>query len=422
AWDGDLLEAEFAWNKLNFPADRRPPVTLRIAVFCKKWPSRSDPGGMERHAQTLYAALAARGHRIHVFTSPHEEEEEIPSLNPVIHFHDGEPNKWQYDRAWEMFQQESELDEFDAVHTESVALPYWLAVDIPNLVVSWHGIAYESLHSVIYQELTRKPDEPQYPALEYPIEKLVKEIRFFSKYAHHVAITDSCGEVLRDVYQIPSGRVHVILNGVDPHVFESDHESGQKFRSQIGIPKNATLVLGVAGRLVKDKGHPLLFDAFSKFKVYNPDAYLVVVGSGPWGSRYRELGSRVLVLGSLDRARLKGFYNAIDVFVNPTLRPQGLDLTLMETMMSGKPVMASRFPSIKGSLVVDDELGFTFTPNVDSLYGALELAAAEGKGRLRQRGMACRKYAEYMFSAEKMGMAYERLFLCLKNPIFCRYP
>ncbi|KAL6202979.1 hypothetical protein ACLB2K_026683 [Fragaria x ananassa] len=45
-------------------------------------------------------------------------------------------------------------------------------------------------------------------------------------------------------------------------------------------------------------------------------------------------------------SKLQAFYNAIDVFVNPTLRPQGLDLTLMEAMMSGKPVMASRFRSI----------------------------------------------------------------------------
>ncbi|KAL6129747.1 hypothetical protein ACLB2K_073096 [Fragaria x ananassa] len=81
-------------------------------------------------------------------------------------------------------------------------------------------------------------------------------------------------------------------------------------------------------------------------------------------------------------SKLQAFYNAIDVFVNPTLRPQGLDLTLMEVMMSGKPVMASRFRSIKGSIVVDDEFGFMFAPNVASLLEALELAVKEGSRSL----------------------------------------
>ncbi|XP_022856501.1 uncharacterized protein LOC111377604 [Olea europaea var. sylvestris] len=107
-------------------------------------------------------------------------------------------------------------------------------------------------------------------------------------------------------------------------------------------------------------------------------------------------------------SELRAFYNAIDIFVNPTLRPQGLDLTLMEAMMSGKPVMASRFPSIKGTIVVKDESGFMFSPNVESLSQALELVVSEGSNRLLQRGKACKEYAASMFTARKMALAYER--------------
>lgn len=193
------------------------------------------------------------------------------------------------------------------------------------------------------------------------------------------------------------------------------------FRSKFGVPSNATLVLGVAGRLVRDKGHPLLFQAFSELIAKHHGVYLIVAGSGPWEQRYRDLGHRVIVLGSLNPGKLRSFYNSIDLFVNPTLRPQGLDLTLMEAMMSGKPVMASRFPSIKGTVVVDDEFGFMFSPNVDSLVNVLEEAIAEGPVRMAQRGRACRKYAASMFAARKMALAYERLFLCIKNDSFCMY-
>ncbi|KAG5069536.1 hypothetical protein AAZX31_01G138400 [Glycine max] len=438
-WSGDLRLAEFAWNKLPFLEHNPSPVPLKIAVFSRKWPIGTIPGGMERHAYTLHTALAQRGHKVHIFTSPPQEETtstfssdttkeadaNAPS-SPYIHCHEGEPGKWRYNKAWEQFLEQNQKEPFDVVHSESVALPHWLARELPNLAVSWHGIALESLQSSIFQDLARTQDEPRSPnfdkGLQGVLPKILNEIRFFRKYAHHVAISDSCGEMLRDVYQIPNKRVHVILNGVDKDEFREDVELGKEFRIKIGIPSNASLVLGVAGRLVKDKGHPLLHEAYSMLITKYPNVYLIVAGSGPWENRYRDLGSHVLVLGSMSPSMLRAFYNAIDIFVNPTLRPQGLDLTMMEAMMSGKPLLASRFPSIKGSVVVDDAFGFMFSPNVESLLEALEAVVKEGKERLARRGKACREYAISMFTATKMALAYERLFLCIKEDRFCNYP
>lgn len=406
-------------------------MPLKVAVFSRKWPVGSIPGGMERHAYTLYTALANRGHRIHIFTSPYGEGAVLsPSsssrTNLIIHCHEGEPGTWRYNKAWDQFTEENQREAFDVIHTESVALPHGLARHLTNLVVTWHGNALESLQSSIYQDLARQPDEPMSPGFNQSIQgvvpKVLNEIRFFHNYKHHVAISDSVGEMLRDVYQIPSKRVHVIINGVNEGDFREDVRIGQDFRSKVGVPKSATLVIGVAGRLVKDKGHPLVHRAFSKFVKDHPDVYLVVAGSGPWENRYRELGPQILVLGSMKPSELGAFYNAIDIFLNPTLRPQGLDLTLMEAMLSGTPVMASRFPSIKGTIMVEEEFGFMFAPNVASLVETLEEVAQEGPKRLAQRGKACKDYAQSMFTAHKMALAYERLFLCVKNETFCRYP
>ncbi|XP_076959338.1 uncharacterized protein LOC143635370 [Bidens hawaiensis] len=435
AFSGDLRSAEFSWNHLTFSPHIPPPVALKIAVFTRKWPLGTTPGGMERHAYTLYTALATRGHEIHIFTSPpgEHEHEDASLINtkttnaPIVHFHeDAEPGQWRYNKAWEQYEQENQKRAFDVIHTESVALPHYKARNIPNLAVSWHGIALESVSSSIYQDLLRRPDEPISQSfnksLQLMIPKVLTEIRFFRNYQHHIAISDSCGEMLRDVYQIPSKRVHVIVNGVNENDFREDPESGKKFRSKIGVPNNASLLLGVAGRLVKDKGHPLLYEAFAKLIKNYTNVFLVVAGAGPWQQRYMELGSQVIVLGSMNPSELRGFYNGIDIFVNPTLRPQGLDLTLMEAMMAGKPVMASRFPSIKGTILVDDEYGFMFSPNVESLVELLELVVAEGPRRLARRGEACRRFAISMFTARKMALAYERLFLCIKSERFCIYP
>ncbi|XP_008813809.2 D-inositol 3-phosphate glycosyltransferase [Phoenix dactylifera] len=429
-WSGDLREVDYSWNSLKLTGHRPPPATLRIAVFSRKWPVASAPGGMERHALTLHSALARRGHHVHVFTSsppPTERPSSPRSGSPQLHFLSGPPGQWRCDEAWALFQAETQAGgPFDVIHSESVALFHRWARNVPNLVVSWHGISLEALHSGIYQDLARAPDEPMTPAFNHSLAqaifKVLNEIRFFQSYAHHVAISDSTGEMLRDVYQIPSGRVHVILNGVDEDQFAPDAALGKAFRTEIGLPDGASLVMGVAGRLVKDKGHPLLFEAISKLILRHPNVHLIVAGSGPWAQRYKDLGSNVIALGPVQPAKLKAFYNSLDVFVNPTLRPQGLDLTLMEAMQCGKPIVATRFPSIKGSIVVDEEFGFTFAPNVAALLEVLEKVVEEGAKRLEERGRACRDYAKSMFAAKKMALAYERLFLCIKNETFCKYP
>lgn len=126
------------------------------------------PGGMERHAYTLYTALARRGHMVHVFTSPLDSVggKEVKStleggssdVEPVIHCHVGEPgSKWRYNKAWEQFEEMNRNEPFDVVHSESVALPHWLAHGLPNLAVTWHGIVsgIEFLEKKIYSFMGR---------------------------------------------------------------------------------------------------------------------------------------------------------------------------------------------------------------------------------------------------------------------------
>lgn len=425
SWSGDLRTLEVAWNRLCFG---RPVASekLRLAVFSKKWPAGGVPGGMERHAFTLYRALAARGHEIHVYTATGNgvKGEDVVEGELRVHFVQNEAGRLDWSRAWKLL--ESSGIQFDAVHSESVALPHWKAKDVPNLAVTWHGIAYEALHSELLQDLIRKPGEIRTPETEKSmaerIPRLLDEIRFFPRYRQHVPISDYAGDVLLNIYQIPTENVHIILNGIDEQNFRPNAALGAEFRLKIGVPPNATMVMGVAGRLVRDKGHPILFEAFSQIRKENPGVYLLVAGAGPWEDRYRELAPNVKALGSMDPSDLAAFYNALDIFLNPTLRPQGLDLTLMEAMHCGKPLLASRFPSITRSVIVSHDYGYTFAPNVASLVSTLRSAISDGSRELQRKGRLCRDYAARMFAATKMASAYERLFLCMKNEAYCRYP
>ncbi|KAG9453055.1 hypothetical protein H6P81_005959 [Aristolochia fimbriata] len=429
----DLLSYPSAWNHLSF-SPNPPPKLLKLAVFVKKWPQKNQAGGLERHALTLHLALAKRGHEVHIFTTSPSNSSFPKYPYPNLRFHLSPPTAAGYldqARAWEQFRsQNSSQKPFDMTHTESVGLLYTRARNLAHVAVSWHGIAYETIHSDVVQELIRSPEEARSSALTDRVLRLVEEVKFFPSYAHHVATSDHTGDVLKRIYMLPEERVHVILNGVDENVFKLDENRGRDFRRKFGVPESATLVIGMAGRLVKDKGHPIMFEAlnqiFMEDRNLRTKVVLLVAGDGPWGFRYRSLGTNMIVLGPLEQTQLAGFYNALDIFANPTLRSQGLDHTLLEAMLSGKPLLATKFASIMESVIVSPDLGYSFAPTVASLKEALYRVLRDGKGVLGKKGKAARQRAQKLFTATKMAAAYERLFLCISkrktDTDYCKYP
>ncbi|KAJ8539381.1 hypothetical protein K7X08_013633 [Anisodus acutangulus] len=420
----NLLKFPKAWNHLVF-SSAPPQRLLKIALFVKKWPDEHHAGGLERHALILHLALAKRGHELHIFTA----NSSFPLLYPTIsnlHFHISRPTTAGYlDQAviWKQFQEENTTKRgFDVIHTESVGLRYTRSKNLNNLAVSWHGIAYETIHSDIIQELLRNTteDPASSHALTERLKKVIEEVKFFPNYAHHVATSDHAGDVLKRIYMIPEERVHVILNGVNEDIFKPDVSKGNGFRSKIKIPESKSLILGLAGRLVKDKGHPLMFEAlqqiFKENSTFRDNVIVLVAGNGPWGARYKGLGSNnVMGLGPLEQDQLAGFYNAIDVFINPTLRAQGLDHTLLEAILTGKPLIATKLASITGSIIVRKEMGYTYAPTVGELKKVLYKVWEDGREILEQKGRFARERGLKLFTATKMAAAYERLFLCISG-------
>lgn len=293
----NLLSYPLAWNRLAF-SELPPPRILKIALFVKKWPQRSHAGGLERHALTLHLGLAKRGHELHVFTTSSSSEDSSLTKYELtnLYFHLSKPTPGGYleqASVWEQFQaQNSTGRPFDVVHTESVGLRYTRSRCVRNLAVSWHGIAYETIHSDIIQELLRSPEEPQAKALTERAMKVVEEVKFFPNYAHHVATSDHAGDILKRVYMIPEERVHIILNGVDQEVFKPDISKAKQFKQKHNIPDSKSLIIGLASRLVKDKGHPLMFEALkhitSENSTFQENIMVLVAGDGPWAARYRD--------------------------------------------------------------------------------------------------------------------------------------
>ena len=149
--------------------------------------------------------------------------------------------------------------------------------------------------------------------------------------------------------------------GIDTARFRDNEEKGAALRRELGIPENATVLLSV-GELTKRKNHRAVLDALAGMD--NRNLFYVVCGRGPLKEELEEYAQK---LGLGDRVRFMGyrndvpvFYTMSDLFLFPSLQ-EGLPVSVMEAMASGKPVICSR---IRGNtdLVEDGVNGFLIDP------------------------------------------------------------
>ncbi|WP_232549005.1 glycosyltransferase [Propioniciclava soli] len=135
------------------------------------------------------------------------------------------------------------------------------------------------------------------------------------------------------------------------------------------------------GRLVPEKGAPVLIDAIARLVERGVDAHARLVGGGELEPVLRaEIGrrgltDRVTLVGPVGQDDILAEYHGADVFCLPSFQ-EGLPVVLMEAMATGLPVVTTTIAGI-GDLVTDRVTGRLVAPGrADLLADALaELAA-----------------------------------------------
>lgn len=210
-----------------------------------------------------------------------------------------------------------------------------------------------------------------------------------------VCITEALRRFNRERVGLPARKLVVVHYGLD----EPPRAWGE---TRVELP-DGPIVAAVA-RLVPQKGIDVAVRALA-----GVDATLVVLGDGPERERLealaREVGTRLLLPGRVGdvAAVLRG----ADVLVHPA-RWEGFGLALLEAMLCGLPVVATRVSSIP-EIVADGETGLLVPPDdPEVLRAALRRALADPGGM----GEAGRRRAREEFSVERMARrtlaVYER--------------
>lgn len=174
----------------------------------------------------------------------------------------------------------------------------------------------------------------------------------------------------------PPARTRLLGNGVDltrfdPSQFSS--EERRKARDELGATDD-TIVVGMVGRLVAEKGFPELFEAARAL-----DRRYLVVCVGPHDPvKGDALSSTMMEQASAAGVRFMGMrsdvdrlYSAFDLFVLPSHR-EGYPRAAMEAAAMGLPVIASDIRGCR-EVVVDGVNGLLFpVGDVGGLTAAIE--------------------------------------------------
>lgn len=213
-----------------------------------------------------------------------------------------------------------------------------------------------------------------------------------------VCCSESVKSFLKNEVQIPEAKLKVVYNGVpgkkpaDGDPKPDEHRSG---------PVRITIVAS----LVENKGHRYLFEAVGRLYEKEKRIRLTVVGEGPLR---RELKVRAKRLGINDLVEFTGMVDNVHemlsrshIVVLPSVKREGLGISLIEAMGHGLPLLGSRVGGIP-EVIVHGENGYLVSPgDADALAGKLgELVQDQS---LRERmGAQGRKRFEKYFQAKGM--------------------
>jgi glycosyltransferase involved in cell wall biosynthesis len=132
-------------------------------------------------------------------------------------------------------------------------------------------------------------------------------------------------------------------NAIKLSDYAFDPAARAELRTSLGLESGA-FVVGIVGRLVKQKNYPFMLRTFALLRQRVPSAVLIVVGEGPLVSEIENLAGE---LGIADGLRLLGrrddvssLYSAMDCLCVPSLW-EGFSFVTLEAQASGLPCYVS---------------------------------------------------------------------------------
>jgi glycosyltransferase involved in cell wall biosynthesis len=317
---------------------------MRIAML--SWESLHSiaVGGVAAHVTELAAALARRGHQIHVFTrraygqAGHDWTDGVHyhrcTYAPCNDFVD-DINSMCRSFVDRVFEVEDLVGHFDVIHAHD-----WLAANA--MIWIKQGRGHKCLFTIHSTEYGRCGNA----FATGRSERIRCQERAGTYWADRViAVSQATKDEITWMYEVPGSKTSVVYNGVSPERFDQPTDPGaDKRRYHIG-PLDPTILF--CGRLSWQKGPDILVEAIPPILRQHPSSRFVFVGDGDMRdaleSRIRQLGvaHAVRFLGYRNGDELVRLYKLAEVVCMPS-RNEPFGIVVLEAWSAGKPVLASQ--------------------------------------------------------------------------------
>jgi glycosyltransferase involved in cell wall biosynthesis len=223
--------------------------------------------------------------------------------------------------------------------------------------------------------------------------------RLFARRARRlIAISDAVRRFLEHAGHDPD-KLLTIHYGLD----RSPAAASEVTPREAGVADGVPLLLAI-GRLTAQKDHPTLLRAFARVRRAHPEAVLAILGIGPLEQETRRLAADLGLADAVlfpGRLEIRDWLARADVFVH-TSRWEGFGLVLLEAMLAGLPVVATRVSAVP-EVVADGETGLLAEPGDDTAVAAALSGLLADPVRARALGKAGLERARTVFSVERMA-------------------
>ncbi len=213
------------------------------------------------------------------------------------------------------------------------------------------------------------------------------------------------------------GKIELLGNGVDLSKFAPkrfDERFKKEKRKEIGIPECA-IIVGIIGRLVKEKGYLELFEAFCNIIKKHGNVWLVIIGPEETEKAdrisadvFKQYGieSRTFYLGSRDD--IPELLSCFDIYALPSWR-EGFPRSAIEAAAMSLPIVTTNIRGCRQ--VVEDGVNGILVQTMDSVGLEQALGRLIDDTKLRKdMGQAGYKKAQKEFDEQQVVKRLTRVY------------
>ena len=179
-----------------------------------------------------------------------------------------------------------------------------------------------------------------------------------------IVVSGEVKKFYRQTVGISERKLHLVYNGIEPKVKETNVTQLNKLKFEFGISRES-IVLSNIGRLVEAKANHIFIEALEILDREAVFFHALIVGDGPLKEILEKKGKHLVDQKKLTFTGLRKDVDRIlditDISVLSSTR-EGFSIVILESMAHGIPVVATNVGG-NHELIIDSETGFLVEPN-----------------------------------------------------------